>query len=70
MASNRTCFRLTGLILSLILFVYISNAEETETEKPGTEPPEDDHVIVLAQDNFDEFIKNQKLVLVEFYAPW
>jgi len=32
--------------------------------------PEEDHVVVLKESNFDEAIKKYDYVLVEFYAPW
>lgn len=32
--------------------------------------PEPEVVITLTKDNFDETVNNEKLMLVEFYAPW
>jgi protein disulfide-isomerase A1 len=32
--------------------------------------PEEDHVIVMTEANFDEIIQKHEFVLVEFYAPW
>lgn len=32
--------------------------------------PEEDHVIVMTEANFDEIINKHEFVLVEFYAPW
>ena len=32
--------------------------------------PEEENVVVLSADNFDPFIKQSPLALVEFYAPW
>ncbi|KAK8596452.1 hypothetical protein V6N13_001076 [Hibiscus sabdariffa] len=38
---------------------------------PYKEPEVDDKdVVVLKQGNFSDFIKNNKFVMVEFYAPW
>lgn len=31
---------------------------------------EEDNVVVLTDDNFDDFVKDNSKVLVEFYAPW
>ena len=32
--------------------------------------PEEDDVVVLTSKNFDAFLKDNRLVFVEFYAPW
>lgn len=44
------------------------NIALTETGKWGVE--EDEHVAVLTNDNFDNFIKENPRVFVKFYAPW
>jgi len=31
---------------------------------------QDDDVVVLTDDSFEDFITNNQFVLVEFYAPW
>lgn len=48
-------------IISLfILFSFVVNQEITR----------DKEVLVLTDENFDKAITNNKLILVEFYAPW
>ena len=32
--------------------------------------PEPDAVLSLTKDDFDGVVENEKLILVEFYAPW
>ena len=32
--------------------------------------PEEDNVVVLDDKNFDQFLKETPLTIVEFYAPW
>ncbi|XP_028895073.1 protein disulfide-isomerase [Zeugodacus cucurbitae] len=53
------------VICSLLLVAVIASgayaAEEVKVE---------DGVLVLTNDNFDEVIKDNEFVLVEFYAPW
>ncbi|GMI97009.1 PROTEIN DISULFIDE ISOMERASE 2, ARABIDOPSIS THALIANA PROTEIN DISULFIDE ISOMERASE 2, PDI-like 1-4 [Hibiscus trionum] len=44
---------------------------EDSDSNPYKEPEVDDKdVVVLKQGNFSDFIKNNKFVMVEFYAPW
>jgi thiol-disulfide isomerase/thioredoxin len=48
------------LLSSLILTLFISIIQCDESS----------NVKVLTTDNFEEFMKNNEYVLVEFYAPW
>lgn len=52
------------LILSLFSIVLVLNTFKCEA------PKEEDDVLVLTNDNFDEALKSNKYLLVEFYAPW
>lgn len=36
----------------------------------SVEVTEEDGVVVLNQDTFDEFLATQEFLMVEFYAPW
>jgi thioredoxin-like negative regulator of GroEL len=49
------------IVAAIVLLFAVSAMAEYE---------EDDDVIILTEANFDEVIKNNKFVLVEFYAPW
>ena len=52
---------------------------ETDTEQATTdetaaetsdEIKEEDDVLVLTKDNFDKALRDNDVILVEFYAPW
>lgn len=50
-----------SFLLSLLL-LSLTFAAPTYTEE--------DNVVVLTDDNYEEFLSTHKYVLVEFYAPW
>ncbi|KAG4069078.1 hypothetical protein HA402_008389 [Bradysia odoriphaga] len=71
------------LLVLLLATVAVYSEDEVETgsgeanETEGTEEQEeevddweDDGVSILSAENFEEFIKENEFVLVEFYAPW
>uniref|UniRef100_H2YJI5 Protein disulfide-isomerase n=1 Tax=Ciona savignyi TaxID=51511 RepID=H2YJI5_CIOSA len=41
-----------------------------EEESANTEPEKENGVYVLTDDNFNSFIEDKEVVLLEFYAPW
>lgn len=49
----------TFILLALLLVATFS-----------VEIPEENNVLVLDDNNFDEAIKSNEFILVEFYAPW
>jgi len=53
--------RIAGLSLAIVLAMMASVQCEIELEEG---------VLVLTNDNFDEAVKDNSLILVEFYAPW
>lgn len=51
--------------LFVVLFCGVLFAEETKWGEP-----EDEHVTVLTESNFDSFMEKNEKVFVKFYAPW
>jgi protein disulfide-isomerase A1 len=51
--------KITGILLLITLSLVASH-----------DFPEEEGVLVLGEDNFDEAIKQNEFLLVEFYAPW
>jgi len=50
--------------LAIILIIALFGCAQS------TEIPEEEGVLVLGEDNFDQAIKDNEFILVEFYAPW
>lgn len=44
--------------------------EDEDDENLEDAPEEENGVVVLTDDNFDSFVKDREVVLLEFYAPW
>lgn len=81
----RSVPNLLCLVSSLVILTFHNmNADATTIEQEEDEAMQDfmnedhvvtvdekgDHVAVLTDKTFDEYIKDNKFVLVEFYAPW
>ena len=45
-----------------------TNDGETQEESPSV--AEENDVLVLNDENFDQVVKDKDIILVEFYAPW
>lgn len=61
-------FKKFVILFSLILTSLGEPEEEKEETKKKKE--DDDPVLVVTADNFTEVVESQKIILVEFYAPW
>jgi len=46
----------------------VVDVEEAESEEPSV--TEDNEVMVLTSNNFDDIISSNDVILVKFYAPW
>lgn len=55
------------------MFNIFFNLGIVEWIKAKTDPkykPPKEEVVTLTVENFDEFIGDKKIMLIEFYAPW
>ena len=52
-------------LLLLVLATCTALAEDSEQPEEA-----ESHVITLTAENFDEIVKSEPVILVEFYAPW
>ncbi|KAL6050675.1 Protein disulfide-isomerase A3 [Balamuthia mandrillaris] len=50
-----------SVLISVLVALFIASASFADQEEA---------VITLTKDNFDEVVNNQDIILVEFYAPW
>ncbi|XP_051877247.1 protein disulfide-isomerase-like [Pristis pectinata] len=70
------------LLLLFFAFITVTKAEDTEFKEDASPPnedaeevisdeiTEDEDVLVLNKHNFERALKENKYLLVEFYAPW
>ena len=56
--------KLCLIVISFLITISISQQAETQKFK------EEKNVVVLTDDNFDDFIQEHPTAMVEFYAPW
>jgi len=56
-------------ILASVQFILTETDEKSENTTPEA-PKEEDNVLVLTDANFQDVIKKEQYILVEFYAPW
>ena len=47
-----------------------SGKEKSDSEQSESSVKEEKGVLVLTSKNFDEVVQKEKIILVEFYAPW
>jgi len=53
-----------------LLFTSPIKAEEEEDDEDVTEIEKDNGVAVLTEKNFDDYLEENDVTIVEFYAPW
>lgn len=63
--SKMKSFKYFLIFVVLALFSTSAFASEDEAVETG-----DEAVVTLTSETFDKFIEDNKMVLVEFYAPW
>ncbi|CAH1237887.1 PDIA4 [Branchiostoma lanceolatum] len=62
--------RVSGLIFVLLLLTGVHVRAEDKTKEEKADVEEDNGVLVLTDDNFDDVVSDKDIILVEFYAPW
>lgn len=71
---KRSLFLTSLLIIScLVLSSYADEASDKASDKTkaaAAASAKEEFVVVLTKDNFEKFIADNPLSLVEFYAPW
>lgn len=63
---STNCKALVIFSMIILSFLHVKSEETTAAVKQDEEDP----VIVLSSDNFTENVQNERIILVEFYAPW
>lgn len=62
-------------MLSLLVFLDPAEApagSDADEDEDDAETPleEENDVLVLTEENFDDVVESKGIILVEFYAPW